>query len=404
MCSSSRKLDLCIIEDISSKQFYVGCNINDIHVNEFQGLRFGNIKPKLFDNDNNTLNSSTTAKVPVYARIDFPKGSKPPHVQLNIKDREIQISKHSIDILLDTLEEIKPINENMKPNELAHTQIIFNKNQQKITTINSNAVLENQLPSFVTSTTDFIAEEHEKHLVEKLKREILSNYQKVSWDDIAGCELAKKVITEVVVLPTIFPEFFQGIRRPWKSILVYGPPGTGKTMLAKAVASATKKTFFNITPSTLLSKWHGESEILVHLLFKMATHYAPSIIFIDEIDSLCLNRNISEDEASLRFKSELLVQMDGMSCTLGNSNQTKTVLVMGASNRPWSIDDAFLRRFEKRIYIPLPDKDTRRQLLAVNLKDVPLDEDVKLDVISEHLCGYSGSDICNVCRYESFYY
>ncbi|CAF0943201.1 unnamed protein product [Didymodactylos carnosus] len=125
----------------------------------------------------------------------------------------------------------KIIYENAKPDELNNTQIIFNENKQKMTPVNSNAMLEKQSLPFVTSKSDFIVEEHEKHLVEELKKEMLHRNQKSH----IGCELAKKVIREVLVLPAIFPNFFKGIRRPWKSILVYGPPSTGKTMLAKAV-------------------------------------------------------------------------------------------------------------------------------------------------------------------------
>ncbi|XP_050281764.1 protein SUPPRESSOR OF K(+) TRANSPORT GROWTH DEFECT 1-like isoform X1 [Quercus robur] len=166
---------------------------------------------------------------------------------------------------------------------------------------------------------------------------IIREKPNVKWSDVAGLESAKQALQEAVILPVKFPHFFTGKRKPWRAFLLYGPPGTGKSYLAKAVATEADSTFFSVSSLDLFSKWMGESEKLVSNLFQMARDNAPSIIFIDEIDSLCGQRGEgNESEASRHIKTELLVQMQGV----GSDDQK--VLVLVATNTPYALDQVHL--------------------------------------------------------------
>ncbi|XP_014498710.1 katanin p60 ATPase-containing subunit A1 [Vigna radiata var. radiata] len=237
-------------------------------------------------------------------------------------------------------------------------------------------------------------------LAEMLERDVLERSPGVRWDDVAGLTQAKSLLEEALVLPLWIPEYFQGIRRPWKGVLMFGPPGTGKTLLAKAVATECGTTFFNVSSATLASKWRGESERMVRCLFDLARAHAPSTIFIDEIDSLCNARGASgEHESSRRVKSELLVQVDGVNNSSKNEDGTrKIVMVLAATNFPWDIDEALRRRLEKRIYIPLPNLESRKELIRINLRTIEVATDVNIDEVAKKTEGYSGDDLTNVCR------
>lgn len=222
---------------------------------------------------------------------------------------------------------------------------------------------------------------------------ILTEKPNVKWEDVAGLDAAKGALKEAVIYPVKFPQMFVGKRRPWKGILLYGPPGTGKSYLAKAVATEADAEFFSVSSSDLVSKWQGESERLVKELFEMARTAGKAIIFIDEIDALVSQRGDGESESSRRIKTEFLVQMDGVGKT------TDGVLLLGATNIPWGLDDALLRRMERRVYIPLPDVGARAKMFEIHLGDTP--HDLNMDDFKELARtaeGYSGSDIAVVVR------
>lgn len=232
-----------------------------------------------------------------------------------------------------------------------------------------------------------------KKLQSALAGAILQEKPNVRWEDIAGLESAKEALKEAVILPIKFPHLFSGKRTPWKGILLYGPPGTGKSFLAKAVATEANSTFFSVSSADLVSKWQGESERLVKQLFEMARRSRPAIIFIDEIDSLCGKRGEGENESSRRIKTEFLVQMNGV------GNDQSGVLVLGATNLPWGLDAAIRRRFEKRIYIALPDAPARARMFQLNIGDTPnslTPQDLQL--LGASTDRYSGADICTVTR------
>lgn len=227
-----------------------------------------------------------------------------------------------------------------------------------------------------------------------LRSTIVTDTPNVSWDDIAGLEQAKEALKEAVVLPVRFPSMFTGSREPWKGILLYGPPGTGKSYLAKAVATEAKSSFFSVSSADLVSKWQGESEKLVKALFDLAREKRPSVIFIDEIDSLCGARGEGQEmESSRRIKTQFLTQMDGV------GNDLRGVLILAATNTPWSLDIAMRRRFDKRIYIALPSLGARCGMFKIHLGPAATEFSTgDLNELAAATENYSGSDIKAVAR------
>ena len=194
-------------------------------------------------------------------------------------------------------------------------------------------------------------------MVEVIEGEIIEKQLNIKWDDIAGLEFAKKTINEIIIWPMLRPDIFTGMRAPPRGILLFGPPGTGKTLLGKAIAAQSKATFLSISASTLTSKWVGEGEKMVKTMFAIAAIHQPSVVFIDEIDSLLCTRNDQDQEASRRIKTEFLVQLDGVNTFAGEEAR---ILIIGATNRPNDIDEAVRRRLVKKLYIPLPNSAGRR--------------------------------------------
>ncbi|XP_017015877.2 spastin isoform X2 [Drosophila takahashii] len=260
----------------------------------------------------------------------------------------------------------------------------------------SRTPINNNGPSGSGSSTPVVSVKGvEQKLVQLILDEIVEGGAKVEWTDIAGQDVAKQALQEMVILPSVRPELFTGLRAPAKGLLLFGPPGNGKTLLARAVATECSATFLNISAASLTSKYVGDGEKLVRALFAVARHMQPSIIFIDEVDSLLSERSSSEHEASRRLKTEFLVEFDGLP---GNPDGDR-IVVLAATNRPQELDEAALRRFTKRVYVSLPDEQTRELLLnrLLQKQGSPLDTEA-LRRLAKITDGYSGSDLTALAK------
>ena len=280
-----------------------------------------------------------------------------------------------------------------------------NKNNSNSTnTTNNNQNNSNQNSNQTNNNTNANDTKNDKNLTitsdlrTKILSEIVDNKPNVKFTDVIGLAQAKQILKEIIVLPNLRPDLFTGLRSPPRGLLLFGPPGVGKTLIAKAVATECACTFFNISASALTSKYLGESEKLVRALFELAYEKQPSVIFIDEIESILSKRTDNENEASKRLKTEFLIQFDGV-----GSNQQARVLIIGATNRPFDLDTAVLRRLPKRIYIGAFEKRERMAFIFELLRNNPYNiNETEFDFIGNFTENYSNSDLRELCREAAY--
>ncbi|XWS39569.1 hypothetical protein CRYUN_Cryun18bG0066500 [Craigia yunnanensis] len=305
------------------------------------------------------------------------------------EDRRIVISRSNLNELYKVLEE----------NELSCLDILCANTDGVILTKRIEKLKISPLYMLAQSTCarslgiqKLAKDEYESNFVSAV---VPSGEIGVKFDDIGALEDVKKALNELVILPMRRPELFShgNLLQPCKGILLFGPPGTGKTLLAKALATEAGANFISITGSTLTSKWFGDAEKLTKALFSFASKLAPVIIFVDEVDSLLGARGGAfEHEATRRMRNEFMAAWDGL-----RSKDSQRILILGATNRPFDLDDAVIRRLPRRIYVDLPDAGNRMKILKIFLAQENLGPNFSFDKLANATEGYSGSDLKNLC-------
>lgn len=337
------------------------------------------------------------------------------------EDRRIVISRSNLNELYKILEEHE-----LSCGELLHVNsdgVILNKQkaEQTVGWAKNHYLASCSLPSIKGERLNLPRESLEvainrlkdqemisKKPIQSLKRLAKDEYESnfisavvppgeigVKFEDVGALEDVKRSLNELVILPMRRPELFSrgNLLRPCKGILLFGPPGTGKTLLAKALATEAGANFISITGSTLTSKWFGDAEKLTKALFSFANKLAPVIIFVDEVDSLLGARGGAvEHEATRRMRNEFMAAWDGL-----RTKDSQKILILGATNRPFDLDDAVIRRLPRRIYVDLPDVENRMKILKIVLAKESLESDFKYEELANATEGYSGSDLKNLC-------
>uniref|UniRef100_A0A0K0FGU6 AAA domain-containing protein n=1 Tax=Strongyloides venezuelensis TaxID=75913 RepID=A0A0K0FGU6_STRVS len=222
------------------------------------------------------------------------------------------------------------------------------------------------------------------------------SHNTTTWDSVVGLDDVKRSLFLNVKFAPRFRNIFKGIRQSLRTFLLYGPPGTGKTLVGKALANECGRKFLMISPSIITSKWRGDSEKIIRYIFDMAAHFAPSVLFFDELDGFCMKRGAkTEHEATRRFMSEFLVRFEEL------NKSEEDVCLIGATNTPWDIDPAVMRRFDVKFLVPLPCLEARVGILKNCLFELDLDESFDFVRIAKLLKGYSASDIVKISRRAS---
>ncbi len=258
--------------------------------------------------------------------------------------------------------------------------------------LSSESIPSDTLRKIIVTMNDFM--DVIKEMEPSAMREVFVEVPDISWDDIGGLESIKQEMQEAVEWPLKYQEIFTfADAMPPKGILLYGPPGTGKTLMAKAAANESEANFISIKGPELLSKWVGESEKGVREIFRKARQAAPCIIFFDEIDAIAPKRggDFGDSHVTERLISQLLTELDGLEILTN-------VVVIGATNRPDIVDAALLRpgRFDRLLYVPPPDRESRIQILKIHLKKKPLDKSVDIERLADQTDGYTGADIASL--------
>ena len=344
-----------------------------------------------FINLKSLMNGNPKAYPSEFRNVIFQKiNEKLQFVFQSIRECNQYIRDNKNNQIIQNKEKAKDILRNVNSNN--NNDFNFNKNK------NMNYKMNNDINNNISNKKKNIHDKEEEEMDEKIESEIMIKNPGIRFDDIVGMKEMKKILYEIIVVPTIRPDLFTGIRKPQRGILLFGPPGTGKTMIAKAIASECQSTFFNISASSLTSKWVGESEKTVKSLFKLAYKKVPSIIFIDEIDSILSKRSENENEATKRLKTEFLIQFDGL-----GSNANARLLVIAATNRPMDLDEALLRRLPKRVYCGPLDEEGRFEFIkkVINRVETNL-SDKDIQDIAKITNGYSNSDLKELCKEAAF--